>query len=33
VPYPITAILGLVAMGGFGALLLKSRAKRAAKKG
>jgi len=33
VPYPITAILGLVAMGGFGGVLLKSRAKRTAKKG
>jgi hypothetical protein len=32
VPYPITAILGLVAMGGFGGLLLKSRGKRGAKR-
>jgi hypothetical protein len=32
VPYPITGICGLVAMGTFGGLLLKSRSKRAAKK-
>jgi hypothetical protein len=33
VPYPITAILGLLAMGAFSAVLLKSRGKRAAKQG
>jgi hypothetical protein len=33
VPYPITAILGLVVMGAFGSTLLRSRAKRAAKRG
>lgn len=33
VPYPITAVLGLVAMGAFGGALLRSRGKRAAKRG
>ncbi|MGA3352160.1 MAG: hypothetical protein ABSD85_03115 [Acidimicrobiales bacterium] len=32
VPYPITGILGLVVMGGFAGVLLRSRSKRAAKK-
>jgi hypothetical protein len=33
VPYPITGILGLVVVAGFGGGLLRSRAKRAAKRG
>ncbi len=33
VPYPITGILGLVTVAGFGGALLRSRSKRAAKRG
>ncbi len=33
VPYPITAILGLVVVGGFGFALLRSRGRAAAKRG